>query len=102
MTPAEQQLLMPGLDEIESAAKAGHGASFVSVTTTAQDSVLRGGAISQEGRDESSFALIRSATVLGYFTSVPVGKNVLHYDPILGAYDGCIPTDLVGRRNWTT
>ena len=31
-----------------------------------------------------------------------VGKNVLHYDPVPGRYDGCVPIDQVGRRNWTT
>ena len=56
----------------------------------------------QEGRGPGSFALLRSVTILGYFTSEQVGKNVLHYDPVPGAYDGCVPIDQVGRRNWTT
>jgi hypothetical protein len=40
--------------------------------------------------------------VLGYFTSEQVGRNVLLYDPVPGRYDGCVPIDQVGRRNWTT
>jgi glucoside 3-dehydrogenase (cytochrome c) hitch-hiker subunit len=102
MTPPEQQLLTAGLNEIEAAAKAAHGAAFATLTTAVQDSVLRGVAAAQQGRPESSFALIRSATVLGYFTSEEVGLKVLHYDPVPGAYDGCIPIDQVGRRNWTS
>jgi glucoside 3-dehydrogenase (cytochrome c) hitch-hiker subunit len=39
--------------------------------------------------------------VLGYFTSEQVGRNVLHYDPVPGRYEACIPIDQVGRRNWT-
>jgi glucoside 3-dehydrogenase (cytochrome c) hitch-hiker subunit len=102
MTPAEQKLLLAGLDAIEGAAKRTHGAAFATLPVTAQDTVLRGVASADEGRDPSPFALIRSATVLGYFTSEQVGRNVLHYDPIPGAYDGCVPIDQVGRRNWTT
>jgi hypothetical protein len=102
MTPAEQQLLTAGLTEIEAAAKTAHGQAFASVTPAQQDAVLRGVASAQQGREPSSFALLRSATVLGYFTSEEVGRKVLHYDPVPGAYDGCVPIDQVGRRNWTT
>jgi gluconate 2-dehydrogenase gamma chain len=102
MTPAEQQLLTQGLAEIEAAAKSAHGAGFATLTPVQQDAVLRAVAPRQQGRDSSSFGLIRSATVLGYFTSEQVGRNVLHYDPVPGAYNGCVPIDQVGRRNWTT
>ena len=102
MSPDEQKLLVSVLAEIEGAAKSAHGASFPSLTAAQQDAVLQGVATAQQGRDPSSFALLRSATVLGYFTSEQVGKNVLHYDPVPGAYDGCVPIDQVGRRNWTT
>ena len=102
MSGNEQRLLISGLDEIESAARAAHGTSFSALTTEQQDGVLRRVATSQGGRDPSSFALIRSATVVGYFTSEQVGRNVLHYDPVPGGYDGCVPIEQVGRRNWTT
>ena len=102
MTPAEQQLLTQGLAEIEAAAKSAHGAGFATLTPVQQDAALRAVATAQQGRDSSSFELIRSATVLGYFTSEQVGRNVLHYDPVPGAYNGCVPIDQVGRRNWTT
>ncbi|HET7216754.1 MAG TPA: gluconate 2-dehydrogenase subunit 3 family protein [Vicinamibacterales bacterium] len=102
MSRDEQQLLVKGLEEIEAAAKAANGASFSTLTAAQQDAVLRSVATAQQGRDPGSFALLRSATVLGYFTSEQVGKNVLHYDPVPGSYDGCVPIDQVGRRNWTT
>ena len=102
MTPAEQQLLTSGLNDIESAAKSTQGGAFATLPPATQDAVLRSVATAQQGREQSSFALIRSATVLGYFTSEEVGRKVLHYDPVPGAYDGCIPIDQVGRRNWTT
>lgn len=98
----DQQLLVKGLGEIESAAKTAHGASFASLAAPQQDAVLGAVATAQPGAERSSFALLRSTTILGYFTSEQVGKNVLHYDPVPGAYDGCVPIDQVGRRNWTT
>ena len=102
MTPAEQQLLTQGLQEIETVAKTAHGSGFSTLSVTQQDAVLRTIATAQQDRDPGSFALIRSATILGYFTSEQVGRNVLHYDPVPGAYNGCVPIDQVGRRNWTT
>ena len=102
MTPAEQQLLTQGLQEIDAAAKSSNGAGFATLTAQQQDTVLRGIATAQQGKEPTSFGLLRSATILGYFTSEEVGRNVLHYDPVPGAYNGCVPIDQVGRRNWTT
>lgn len=101
LTEAERQLLTRGLADVEAAASA-HGASFQTLAPERQDELLRGIARAEEGRDQSFFSLIRSATVAGYFTSEEVGRNVLHYDPVPGRYDGCLPIDEVGRRNWTT
>ena len=101
MSPADRQLLASVLDEIARAASAAHGAPFASLTTAQQDAVLRGIATAQEGKTPSSFGLLRSLTILGYFTSEPVGKTVLHYDPVPGAYDGCVPIEQTTRRNWT-
>jgi hypothetical protein len=102
MTPAERQMLSTGLDAVEAAGKAAGGASFRALTADRQDGVLRGIARGEEGRPQGFFRLIRSATVLGYFTSEQVGRTVLHYDPVPGRYEPCIPIDQVGRRNWTT
>lgn len=102
MTSSEQQLLTQGLQEIDAAAKASSGAGFSTLTAQQQDAVLRTIAKAQQGKEPSSFGLLRSATVLGYFTSEEVGRNVLHYDPVPGAYNGCVPIEQVGRRNWTT
>jgi hypothetical protein len=102
MSPDEKQLLVKSFDDIEAAAKSAHGASFATLTAPQQDGVLRAVATAQQGSNASSFGALRSVTILGYFTSEQVGKNVLHYDPVPGAYDGCAPLDQLGRRNWTT
>jgi hypothetical protein len=102
MTEAERQMLTSGLAEVEAAARSAHTASFATLTADRQDAVLQGIARAEEGRPPGFFGLMRSATVLGYFTSEQVGRNVLNYDPVPGRYEGCIPIDQVGRRNWTT
>ena len=101
MTEAERRLLTSGLAEVDKAAMSAHGASFPTLTAERQDVLLRGIASAEESLDQSFFRLIRSATVLGYFTAEQVGRKVLHYEPVPGRYEGCIPIDQVGRRNWT-
>lgn len=102
MTAEEQKLLVSALDDIEAAAKSINGSPFADLTPAQQDTVLRAVGKAQEGRTPSSFGLLRSTAILGYFSSEAVGKDVLNYAPVPGAYDGCVPIDQVGRRNWTT
>ncbi|GJM30440.1 MAG: hypothetical protein DHS20C17_30750 [Cyclobacteriaceae bacterium] len=40
---------------------------------------------------------LKSMILWGYFTSAEIGKNVLNYDPVPGAYLGCIPLSEVGN-----
>ena len=101
MTPEERKMVSDGLNEVDAAAKAAHGGPFTTLAAERQDTVLRNIARAEEGKAQGFFRLIRTATVLGYFTSEQVGRNVLHYDPVPGRYDGCVPIDQVGRRNWT-
>ena len=102
MTAAERQMLTDGLTAVDAAARSAHGRGFIILPADRQDALLRTIARAEGGKDQGFFRLIRSATILGYFTSEQVGRNVLHYDPVPGRYEGCVPIDQVGRRNWTT
>jgi hypothetical protein len=102
MTDAERQMLSAGLAGVQAASAAAHRNSFSALTVAQQDDLLRGIARAEDGQPQGFFRVFRSATILGYFTSEVVGKNVLHYDPIPGRYDGCLPISDVGNRNWTT
>lgn len=102
MSPVERQRLADGLTSVEAAATSTHGASFPTLGADRQDTLLRSIAKAEEAREPGFFGLIRSATILGYFTSEQVGRDVLNYDPVPGRYDGCIPIEQVGRRSWTT
>jgi gluconate 2-dehydrogenase gamma chain len=100
MTDDERRLFIAGLDAIEAAAKAAHGGPFAGLTGAQQDAVLRTVAASQKDQNPSSFGLIRSTTILGYFSSERVAKDVLNYDPVPGRFDGCIPLEQVRGRDW--
>ena len=60
MNPADRQLLVTALDEIERAAKTAHDASFAALTAAQQDAVLRSIATAQQGRDPE---LVRTAAI---------------------------------------
>jgi gluconate 2-dehydrogenase gamma chain len=100
MTDDERRLLIAGLDAIEAAAKAAHNGTFASLTSAQQDAVLGAVATSQEAQNPSSFGLIRSTTLLGYFSSERVAKDVLNYDPVPGGFDGCMPLEQARGRDW--
>jgi hypothetical protein len=43
---------------------------------------------------------VRSFSLLGYFTSEKIGKEVLNFDPVPGVWKPCIPVEEVGNA-WT-
>ena len=100
MTDDERRLLIAGLDAIEAAAKAAHAGSFAGLTSAQQDAVLSAVATAQQDQNPSSFGLIRSTTLLGYFSSEQVAKEVLNYDPVPGGFDACMPLDQARGRDW--
>ena len=101
MTDEEKRILVTGLAEVESASAAAHQRSFSQLSPAQQDSVLKRIADASQNQEKTFFHQMKELTLLGYFTSEPVGKNVLHYDPIPGRYDGCIPLSDVGNVSWT-
>jgi hypothetical protein len=45
--------------------------------------------------------MAKELTLLGFFTSEPGATQVLQYDPVPGAYHGCVPLEEVGKT-WAT
>ena len=43
------------------------------------------------------FRRVKSLTLLGYYTSEKVGKEILSYDPIPGEFIACMPLSQVGN-----
>lgn len=101
MTVAEQRMFKDGLAEVEAASRAAHKIGFTALTAAQQDAVLKRIAEASQMKEKSFFHQLRELTLLGYFTSEQVGKNVLHYDPIPGKFQADIPLAEVGNRAWT-
>lgn len=101
LTADERFLFATGVKDIEAAARSLHGRAFPVLEAAGQDDVLKAIAATAQGRDKTFFAQLRELAVTGYFTAEPVGRTVLHYDPVPGRWDACIPLAEVGNRNWT-
>lgn len=101
MTPAERGLLAAGLADVEKTSAATHRRGFTQLNAEQQDGILTRIARDSETKERTFFHLIREVTLLGYFTSEQVGKNVLNYDPIPGVFRGCVPISETGNRAWT-
>ncbi len=101
MTPDEQRMFKNGLAEVEAAGRTAHKAGFAALTSAQQDAVLKRIAEASQKKEKSFFHQLRELTLLGYFTSEQIGKNVLHYDPIPGKFQADIPLAEVGNRAWT-
>ena len=58
--------------------------------------------LDEKGRKDKPFILMtKELTMLGFFTSEPGATKVLQYNPVPGAYHGCLPLAEVGKA-WAT
>ena len=97
----DRKVVAAGLAEVEAASLAAHKKDFVQLTDAQQDALLTKLAEASKTKARTFFHQIKELTVLGYFTSEIGGKEVLHYDPVPGRFDACIPLADVGNRAWT-
>lgn len=97
---AERAMFAAGLAELEARSDAAHRRGFSALSTDKQDALLADLARVSQAKERTFFHQIRELTILGYFTSEEVQKNVLHYDPIPGRWDACVPLAEVGDRAW--
>ena len=100
-TENERKVFAAGLDEVNAASFAAHAQSFVKVSATQQDAILLKIAVASQKKEKTFFHQIKELTVVGYFTSEIVGRTVLHYDPVPGSFQGCVPISEVGNVLWT-
>ncbi|MDO8543910.1 MAG: gluconate 2-dehydrogenase subunit 3 family protein [Opitutaceae bacterium] len=101
LSDEEKRVFADGLAELDRASTAAKGRSFGALSPAQQDALLRDHAEAGGGREQTFFYVLKELTVVGYFTSETVGKTVLRYDPIPGAFQGCIPLSEVGKASWT-
>lgn len=102
--PADVERLKAGLARLDADGRAKFGAPFATLAAAQQDSILA--PVEVEARDALNrrphfFLLLRELATTGYFTCKPGATQVLRYDPVPGAFHGCVPLKDIGR-GWAT
>ena len=125
--PAEAQAIRGGLDRMDADALSAHGSAFAALRPEQQTALLaryeaearpqrvaapvgRGdtetglsnrvaAAPAQQG--PSFFPILKELVTVGYFTSELGATRAVRYDPVPGAYRGCVPLSQIGRA-WAT
>jgi gluconate 2-dehydrogenase gamma chain len=100
-TENERQIFTVGLDQVNAASLAAHARPFVNISAEQQDAILMKIAVASQKKEKTFFHQMKELTVVGYFTSETVGRTVLHYDPVPGRFQGCVPISEVGNVLWT-
>lgn len=97
----DRRVFLAGLADVDARSRAAHQRGFGQLTAEQQDALLLKLAEASQAQEKTFFHQMKELTVIGYFTSEKVGRTVLHYDPVPGRYDGCVPIAEVGNVNWT-
>lgn len=110
-TPAEQQIFLDGLGELDAVAEAHWSRPFAELDTNQQARVLsemeppsEGGIASQTlmpagaAGDVPFYLKLKELTVLGYYTSQVAATTEFDYQPVPGYYDGDARFEEVGRQ----
>ena len=97
--PAEAARLKAGLDDLDVRAKAAGAASFAALSPQQAQTVLN--AVEVDARAAPYWRMLKGLATTGYFTSRVGATKALRYDPIPGAYRGCVPLKDIGRT-WAT
>jgi len=96
-----------GLARMDDDARTAHGAAFTALSPQQQVALLLG--YEREGVDARAktpgqphfFPELEDLVTVGYFTSELGATVALQYDPVPGAYHGCVPLSEIGRA-WAT
>lgn len=106
----DQDFFLKGLDEFEKGAKDTYGDAFIDldaakqveyVTKVHNEAIEANRGVDFRDKPRPFILSLKEATVVGFFTSEPGATQVLQYDPVPGAYKGCIPLSEVGKT-WAT
>ena len=113
LSAPEQEQLRKELAVFNTSCKADFGDFFVNLSLEDQQKVLTlaeqnaptfngsvwGPAVGKQ-KDVGFYRRTKAMAIWAYFSSEKIGKEVLAYDPIPGAYNGCLPLSEIGKR-WT-
>lgn len=113
LSPSDQEHVQKGYDAFEATCQELFGKAFPRLDAEQKVEVVKkvaaasnkfnpsiwGSAIGEQAPLDF-WRRVKQFTLVGYYTSEQIGKNVLIYDPIPGDYKPCIPVDEVGN-SWT-
>jgi Gluconate 2-dehydrogenase subunit 3 len=105
LSAEDQQLFLKGMEAFEAAAKEANGKSFIHSSPEQRVTLLTrleqetakippsvwGINMKKDAGPLPFYRQVKQLTLLGYFTSKEIGKNVLVYDPVPGPYKGEVP-----------
>jgi gluconate 2-dehydrogenase gamma chain len=108
----DQDRFKDGLQAFDDEAKKANGDNFLDLESEQQqafvkqkhDEAIKAEREAQGAAQKRPFILMmKELTMLGFFTSEAGATQVLQYDPVPGAYKGCIPLSEAGNgRTWAT
>ena len=104
----DQDRFLAGLQAFDDEAKKAYGDSFIDLDAAKQQEYVKkihdaalnarkAGAV----KDRPFILMMKELTIVGFFTSEPGATKVLQYEPVPGAYRGCVPLAEVGKT-WAT
>lgn len=94
MNKKQSSLLIAGIDKIDADAKAKYGSGFLTLASEIQVAIVQ--TLDDNLKQETAYKILKTYTVIGYYTS-KIGMSVeLNYDPIPGPYKE-IPFRDVGK-----
>jgi len=100
-----RQLFTVGIDQLRQALREKSGTDFTRLGKERRTAVLaefNREALTEEVSAEQTFWLeLKGNIISAYFSAQLIGTEVLAYDPIPGAYEGCIPLVENGGRAWS-
>jgi len=111
LSPEDQNHFLRGMDAFEAQAKEVNGKSFINSSAEQRVALLTkiekdtektppsvwGINMKKDATPLPFYRQVKDLTLLGYFSSEHVGKKLLRYDPIPGAYSEDVPLSQVGN-----
>ncbi|MEO5600061.1 MAG: gluconate 2-dehydrogenase subunit 3 family protein [Cyclobacteriaceae bacterium] len=107
----DQEWFSTGLQSFNEEAKKAYGDEFSDLDDEEQQAFVKkihGEAVEAERATQPAprrpfILMMKELTMLGFFTSEVGATQVLQYDPVPGAYKGCIPLSEAGNgKTWAT
>ncbi len=101
----DQDKFVASLEEFATAAEAKYGDPFIELDPEQQSewvlSQHEAAITDRSGTGDNFILKLKELTMVGFFTSEVGATQVLQFDPVPGAYHGCVPLAEVGKT-WAT